>query len=137
MAKLICHMMIKQYIAAFIGAGLGACLRLCLSTLNGCFRHTITWLPLGTLISNVLGGLLAAVVLGVLQDVKLSETVKVFIMTGLLGGLTTFSTFSVEVFSLLLSHKWLYGLGLVMIHVALTLLAVALGFMVARTYIHL
>jgi len=59
---------------------------------------------------------------------ELSPNVRLFVITGFLGGLTTFSTFSAEVFTFIHDGRLLAGLGLVGLHVGLTLLATALGF---------
>ena len=58
--------------------------------------------PLGTLAANLLGGLLMGVALAAVQAwPTLSPALKLLLTTGLLGGLTTFSTFSAEAFHLL------------------------------------
>src|SRR5690349_21261006 len=87
--------MLASIAAISAGASLGALLRWVLST-----RFNPVWpgLPLGTLAANLIGGYcigLAVAWLG--QNPQLPPQVRLFIVTGLLGGLTTFSTFSAEV----------------------------------------
>ena len=52
---------------------------------------------------------------------------RVFVMTGFLGGLTTFSTFSAEIMTLMMQQRYLWALGGVAIHVIGSLFMVALG----------
>lgn len=105
-----------------LGAAFGAMLRWWLARLN--IGHP--WLPYGTLFANVLGGLLMGFALVLTQ--KLHPNLRLFITTGFLGGLTTFSTFSAEVFTLLNTGKVWQGVALIGIHVLLTLVATAIGF---------
>lgn len=111
-----------QWLWVGLGAAVGAILRWWLSRLNGIHP----WLPYGTLLANVLGGLLMGVALVLAQ--KLSPALRLFITTGFLGGLTTFSTFSAEVFTLLNTGKMLQALAITSVHILLTLLATAIGF---------
>lgn len=85
----------SSYIVVFIGGGVGAALR------HGVNRAAMTYLgtafPFGTLLVNVLGGLLMGVLTGLfLVRTDVSEELKLFLTTGLLGGFTTFSAFSLE-----------------------------------------
>lgn len=114
-----------QWLAIGLGAALGACLRAWLTRFN--LLHS--WIPLGTLSANVLGGLLIGLALVWFERMGsgLSDHVRVFVITGFLGGLTTFSTFSAEVFTLINDGRLLAGLALIGLHVGLTLLATALG----------
>ena len=83
------------YMIVFVGGGIGAALR------HGVNRAAFSLLgagfPYGTLFVNVLGGLLmGALAEFFLARAGLSEGSKLFLTTGLLGGFTTFSAFSVE-----------------------------------------
>lgn len=115
-----------QWIAVGLGAAIGACLRAWLAKFN--LVHG--WVPFGTLGANVLGGLLIGMAMVVF--IKMGETwhpnIKLFIITGFLGGLTTFSSFSSEVFGLLTEGKVIPGLILIGLHVGLTLIATAVGY---------
>ena len=119
-----------QWLAIGLGAAIGACLRAWL----GRFNPLHSWIPIGTLSANILGGLLIGLAVVWFQRTgsALSVNAKMFIITGFCGGLTTFSTFSVEVFSLINAGRMLAGLGLVGLHVGLTLAATALGFYLFR-----
>ncbi|MBF4490167.1 MAG: CrcB protein [Psychrobacter glaciei] len=115
-----------QWIAIGLGAALGACLRGWLARFNP-LHH---WIPLGTLGANVLGGLLIGLALVWFGRMGsgLSDNARLFVITGFLGGLTTFSTFSAEVFTFINDGRLLAGLALIGLHVGLTLLATAIGF---------
>lgn len=115
-----------QWLAIGLGAAFGACLRAWL----GRFNPMHSWIPLGTLGANILGGLLIGLALVWFERMgsSLPANLKLFVITGFLGGLTTFSTFSAEVFTLMNDGRVLAGLSLVGLHVGLTLLATALGF---------
>lgn len=115
-----------QWIAIGFGAALGACLRAWLARFNPLHQ----WIPLGTLGANILGGFLIGMALVVFLrfEVGLNPNVKLFVITGFLGGLTTFSSFSGEVFGLLNEGRVISGLSLIGLHVVLTLTATALGY---------
>ena len=115
-----------QWLAIGLGAAIGACLRGWLAR----FNPLHSWIPLGTLGANVLGGLLIGLALVWFERMgsDLSPNVRLFVITGFLGGLTTFSTFSAEVFTFINEGRLLAGLSLVGLHVGLTLLATAIGF---------
>lgn len=101
-------------IAVFVGAGFGALLRWGLGLrLNPLFPT----LPLGTLAANLLGGLLIGLALAWFnRHPGLAPEARLLIVTGFLGGLTTFSTFSAEVADLLLRGQYLWGLGAATAH---------------------
>lgn len=114
-----------NFLAIGIGAALGAWSRWLLGlALNPLF----VMLPLGTLAANLIGGYLVGVAVGVFHlNSGLSPALKLFIITGFLGGLTTFSTFSAEVVERLLAHQIGWALGLAGVHLASSLLMTYLG----------
>ncbi len=111
--------------AVFAGAGLGALLRWVLgSRLNPIFPTV----PLGTLTANLLGGLLIGLAIAWLgRHPGVPPEIRLLIITGFLGGLTTFSTFSAEVVNLLSRGEILWGLGAIGAHLAGSLAMTALG----------
>ena len=67
-------------------------------------------LPLGTLAANLIGGYLIGLVIGYVEHFQsLSPELRLFITTGFLGGLTTFSTFSAETTTLLLRQDYVWA----------------------------
>ena len=116
--------------AVFCGAGLGALLRWGLSlALNPVFPT----IPLGTLASNLIGGLLVGVAVAYFShNTSLPPEVRLLAVTGFLGGLTTFSTFSAEVVTLLGRTEYLWALAAAGAHLFGSLLMTALGMMAAN-----
>lgn len=103
-----------------IGASLGALLRwqlgLWLSTGN-------VLIPWGTLAANLIGGYLIGLCVGVFQHLpQLDPMWRLLLVTGFLGGLTTFSSFSAEVVTMLMAERWLMAFGTALIHVCGSLL---------------
>ena len=102
--------------AVGIGAASGAWLRWWLGLI---LNPLVPTLPLGTLAANLVGGYLVGVAMGLLtQYASLPAEARLFIMTGFLGGLTTFSTFSAEAVTLLSRQQY----GWVAAHISLHLL---------------
>ena len=112
-------------IAISAGAAAGALSRWGLSVwLNALFPP----LPLGTLSSNLLGGYLIGMAMAVFSSSGLAPERRLLIVTGFLGGLTTFSTFSAEVFSHLQAQRYGWAAATGMAHVLGSLLATFLGY---------
>ena len=86
--------------------------------------------PWGTLAVNVLGCLVIGLFAG--QITRVPETWRLFLVTGLLGGLTTFSTFGIDSVQLARGEMPLLGLANVAAHLVLGLGAVALGMFLTR-----
>lgn len=82
---------------------IGALLRFGVSRL---FAPVPDRLPWGVLIVNVVGSLVGGVVIGLLELGAIGDDVKLVVLTGFAGGLTTFSTFSVETIQLTQVGRW-------------------------------
>ena len=88
-----------SWIAVAVGAALGAWLRWGLTVFLG---HVHAHIQLGTLVANLAGGYLIGLALGFFDTAPaLSPAWRLFVITGFLGGLTTFSSFSGEAMVLL------------------------------------
>lgn len=84
--------------------------------------------PLGTLVANLLGGFLMGIALALLQAMPaLPVAQKLLLTTGFLGGLTTFSSFSGEVFDLLQRQAYAWAGITIALHVIGSLLMTWLG----------
>lgn len=117
--------MLYSILAISLGASCGAVLRWLLGLgLNGLFPSV----PPGTLLANLLGGYLVGVAVAFFtQFPGVAPEWRLLVITGFLGGLTTFSTFSAEVVRLL-QHGQLLWAGLaVSVHVIGSLLMTLLG----------
>ncbi len=112
-------------LAIGLGAAIGAWLRWGLGLwLNPVFPT----LPYGTLAANLLGGYLVGVAVAYFaQHPGLPPEVRLFAITGFLGGLTTFSTFSAEVFTLVSRNQLGWALGAASAHLFGSLAMTALG----------
>ena len=118
------------FLAVGVGAALGAWLRWGLSV---ALNHTLPNLPLGTLASNIIGGYLIGVAVEVLINHSvLTPEWRLFIITGFLGGLTTFSTFSAEAVSLLSRAQYGWAMALIGAHLLGSLIMTMLGIMTVR-----
>lgn len=113
-----------------VGAALGAWLRWWLGVkLNPAFPT----LPLGTLAANLIGGYLVGIAIAYFnQHPGLPPEVRLLVITGFLGGLTTFSTFSAEVVSLFGREEYLWAFGAASAHLIGSLLLTALGIMTVK-----
>ncbi|HCX34041.1 MAG TPA: fluoride efflux transporter CrcB [Rhodocyclaceae bacterium] len=123
-------MAVYPILCVFSGAGLGACLRWSLGiALNPLFPT----LPLGTLAANLLGGYLvgAAAAFFSLKS-GLAPELRLLVITGFLGGLTTFSTFSTEVVTLLGRAQFGWALATAGVHLAGSLALTAMGMLTVR-----
>jgi len=100
--------------AVGVGAALGAWMRWALgSTLNPAFPT----LPLGTLAANLAGGYLIGIAIAFFaQNASIPAEVKLFVITGFLGGLTTFSTFSAEAVTLLARAQYGWAMVMILLH---------------------
>ncbi|MEB3767032.1 fluoride efflux transporter CrcB [Acinetobacter sp. MD2] len=84
-------------------------------------------IPLGTLTVNLVGGFIIGFAIAFFAQSNLSPNYKLFVVTGFCGGLTTFSTFSVEMVTLLQSGKWTMAITAIALHVCGSLLCTVLG----------
>jgi CrcB protein len=116
--------------AIAIGAAMGALLRWYLANrLNQLFPQ----LPPGTLAANILGGYLIGVAMAIfLAFPALAPEWRLLIVTGFLGGLTTFSTFSAEVVTAMLNGQSLWAISTVATHVIGSVLMTLMGVATVR-----
>ena len=112
-------------LAIFCGAGLGALLRAGFNFVTVGFAST---LPLGTFLSNMVGGYLVGIAVAFFgNNPSLSPEWKLFVITGFLGGLTTFSSFSAEVVGFIQRGEVTWALGTALLHLVGSLALTFLG----------
>jgi fluoride exporter len=117
--------MYLSIIAVGVGGGLGSLARWALGLrLNAIFPN----LPLGTFAANVIAGYIIGVAVAFFAHYPdISMAWRLFVITGLMGGLSTFSTFSAEVVAHLKQQRLGWAIGEVAIHVGVSLLMTMLG----------
>jgi len=122
--------MVWGFAAVGVGAALGAWLRWGLAAW---LNPRIASFPLGTLAANLVGGYLVGLAIAYFAARHgLAPEVRLFVVTGFLGALTTFSTFSAEVVELLMRGDVIAGAGLALAHLAGSLVLTVAGFATYR-----
>lgn len=112
-------------LAIFFGAGLGALLR---AGFNFLSVSAASIIPLGTLLSNMVGGYLVGLAVAFFgNNPQISPEWRLMVVTGFLGGLTTFSSFSAEVVAFIQRGEFTLALGTAMLHLVGSLLLTFLG----------
>ena len=113
----------------FLWVGLGG-------ALGAILRYSISLLPLKssfpflTLITNVIGAFVIGIVVGLFEKHYLSSNINLFLKTGVCGGFTTFSTFSLETLTLLENGMIFMAIVYVFISIAGCIVGVYLGKMI-------
>lgn len=116
--------MLKRFWIA-LGGSLGAVSRHGLSVLAQ--RLLPPNFPWGTLVANLLGCFLIGGLWGLATEYSVSQEVRVFVFTGAIGALTTFSTYGLESLMLLREGRIWVGMGNILLSNVLGLVLVALG----------
>ena len=117
--------MIYSFIAVGLGAAIGAWLRW---GLGWWLNPALPELPLGTLAANLVGGYLVGLVVAFfMQHPGLSPEWRLLIITGFLGGLTTFSTFSAETVTLLMRGQYGWSMAIIVTHLGGSIVMTVLG----------
>ncbi len=120
------------FLAVGAGAAIGAWLRWGLGLW---LNPVLPAVPLGTLAANLIGGYFVGLFLAwFAEHPGVPPEMRLFLITGLLGGLTTFSTFSAEVVGALMRGLWATGGLIAVAHLAGSLVATGLGFYTLRLF---
>ena len=118
-----------KFLLVFAGGGFGAMARYYVTT---ALAWKLGTFPLGTLTANVLGSFLMGLVVGIVAGRSSMESFRLLAAVGLLGGFTTFSTFSAETLTLVQSGQIISAAANVLLSVAAGLAACAAGLTLAR-----
>lgn len=129
------RVLVTAYVIVFFGAGIGGALRHGVNLLAA--RLLGTDFPFGTLTVNVVGSL----VMGLISEYWLMKTglpqpVRLFLTTGILGGFTTFSTFSLDTVALWERGPALTAIAYALVSVVLSVAALFAGLGIIRALVH-
>ena len=118
------------FVAVGVGAALGAWLRWGLGVV---LNAVVPSLPLGTLAANLIGGYLVGVAVEYFSlQGGLPVEMRLFVITGFLGGLTTFSSFSAEAVGLLMQSRYAWAILLISSHLIGSIIMTVLGIFTVR-----
>ncbi len=122
----------QPVVAICLGACVGALARWGL----GLWLNPGGFIPWGTLSANLIGGYLIGVCIAVFQALpELDPAWRLALVTGFLGALTTFSSFSAEVISLIMQQRYVLSLGLAALHLMGSLALTVLGIWSAQYFL--
>ncbi len=118
------------YALVFVGGGIGAVLRMLVG------RLSLLWwgaaFPWGTLIVNVAGSFAIGLLAGIFAAFETGQPLRLFLATGLLGGFTTFSAFSLDALTLWQRGEPALAAAYVLGSVLLSLAAITAGLALGR-----
>ncbi len=125
-----------NYLLLAAGGAIGTVLRFGLADITyGFFRSAI--FPWGTLLVNLTGSLFIGVLAAINEQQALNSSLRIFLFTGILGGFTTFSAFSLETLQLIRQSHMTYAVLYVLASTLLGLILAAGGFFLTRYSIQL
>jgi CrcB protein len=131
---------VHQYDSATMISVFAICVGACLGALArwglGLWLNPGAALPLGTLTANLIGGYLVGIAVATFQALPhIDPAWRLAIITGFLGALTTFSSFSAEVVGMLGQQRYLLGFGTAAMHLFGSLLLTVAGIKTATLFI--
>lgn len=119
-----------EFLVVGLGGFIGCCLRFGITKLMVPLGLDF---PLATMISNVVAGFFIGFLTETEQNAAwVSPKMKLFLATGMMGGLSTFSTFSLETIELFRKSRYLHAAGNILLNVTLSFAGVLLGMLTAR-----
>lgn len=121
-----------KILLVLIGGGTGSVLRYAVSLAIG--RHGETGFPSATLSVNLSGCLLIGILAGLNTGQPLNENLKLLLITGLLGGFTTFSAYSLETVQLFQHKQFLEGILYIVASNVLGILCAGIGFFLVAKF---
>ncbi len=122
--------MIIKLIYVVVGGGVGALLRYLISGFIQ--KQSESLFPYGTLAVNLIGAIAIGFLWELFQNTTVSSNIRVFIFMGIIGAFTTFSTFSLETFTLLKENQYLTAFINVIVNNLFCIILVFTGSFAAR-----
>jgi CrcB protein len=117
-----------KVLALFVGGGLGSVFRYGISRLTNSTLPNLS-LPISTLVANVVSCIVMAVILLYYPAKVVGDTwMRMLLLVGFCGGLSTFSTFSFEIFQLIKEGQVVWAIANILISISLCLLVFYLGY---------
>ncbi len=126
--------MLRFLIIGFGGA-IGTILRYIMGGLD--YRFSSGVFPISTLVVNVTGSLMIGFLWGTVDRFAISPNLRLFVFIGILGGYTTFSTFSLETFNLMRDSEYKIAFFNMVLSLALSVGAVFAGYIFSKCLINL
>ena len=125
-------------IAICVGASFGALARWGLGLWLTPMGASLSIMPLGTVAANLIGGYLVGICVAVFQAMPQLDAVwRLALVTGFLGALTTFSSFSAEVVAMLQQQRYALALGTSALHLFGSLLLTVAGIKTVNLLLHI
>jgi CrcB protein len=124
-----------RFFVVAAGGAIGTVLRYIMGGLD--YRFSGGVFPISTLVVNVTGSLVIGFLWGLTDRFTVSPNVRMFIFVGILGGYTTFSTFSLETFNLIRDSEYRIAIMNVMFSTVLSVIAVFLGYFASKILVNL
>jgi len=126
--------MLRFFIIA-LGGAIGTLARYIMGGLD--YRFSSGVFPISTLVVNVTGSLAIGFLWGVVDRFAISPNARLFIFIGVLGGYTTFSTFSLETFNLMRDGEYRIAIANTVLSIILSVGAVFVGYIASKALINL
>ncbi len=124
----------NQLILVFLGAGIGGVLRFLFGKFT--LQTFGDALPYGTFGVNIIGGLIIGIAAGLLaKHSQHQHFIQYFIMVGILGGFTTFSSFSLDVVRMFEHQRMMEAFAYIIASVTLSIGAVLLGMVISQKFV--
>ena len=118
-----------KYLVVGAGGAIGTMLRYLLSNID--YKYSVGSFPLGTFLVNITGSLVIGLLWGLSERYVFAPQLRVFALVGVLGGYTTFSTFSLESFNLFRAGEYTAGLANILLTNVIGLACVLAGYFLA------
>jgi CrcB protein len=124
-----------KFLILGLGGATGTILRYIVGGLD--YKFSGGLFPIGTLIVNVTGSFVIGFLWGFFDRFVFPPNLRLFLFIGVLGGYTTFSTFSLETFNLMRNGEYLIALLNTLLSFILSIIAVFLGYFLSRMILNL